>query len=227
MPRPARRAVLLLVVLLLAVAAVTALVLVRSRPPTGAEVAAGSERFRSCYEDAGPGALGLDGAQGWDRGQEQRFWAQPQALDCAVARFEEPVRRRALQEAFLAPDDGGDAPAQREVVRDYATWLAAEEGLESAQVLLRAGAVLRATWVAGADDDTGAATYAETAVLADLAAQGDLPGYAAWREAQGRDDDAAALDDYLDDELVQDRPEDEAPYRLLLDRADALLQVVR
>jgi hypothetical protein len=231
-PRGRRRRVLVsgLVVAVVLVTVVVAVVAWVRRAPTGGSVAEGSDAFRRCWELSTAGQddlLAPTGTETWDAEAERRFWSQPPALDCAVERFEEPVRARALQEAFPSRDDGADVQAQWQAVADYATWLTVEQGADSAQVLLRAGAVLTALWVAEDDTSSYAEAFVDVVVLADMSARGELPGYRPWLQGTDRTDDARALADYLDDDLVADRPENDEPYRLSRDRADALLYAIR
>lgn len=233
--RPNRWIVLILAAVVI-IAIVTAIILTRAlTPATGIQAALDSTDFTGCLEREGepddqPTA---EGAGPWSVAEEREYWNHPLALHCASTGLVEDRRQRALSVAFPPQDDDRrisddhiTLEEQWQSVADYATWLE-DQGIEHDVAMLRLTGLLRGLWVAEAEQPNGARGFAAVAVLADLRARGELPGYEDWLIETDQDDTARLLVFYSDNQLNEDRPENEEPFRDYMDRFDAVLETVR
>jgi len=216
-----RRLLLALGALVLVVAVVAGLVAWLTRPATGIAAAAEDEDFLAC---AGPA---VDDRESWDEDDEVAFWATPNALQCAVEQLDVEQRTRALAVAFPALDDGadGDPDDQWRPIQDYTLWLA-ERGVPRGDAMDQVADVLRALWVADAEQGSWMDGFTGTAVLWDMQARGELPGYGAWLQTQ-EDTEDVDIFRYRNDVLELAGEETETAYGLYRDRAEALEADVR
>ncbi|MFB2582757.1 hypothetical protein ACEXQD_16035 [Herbiconiux sp. P15] len=242
-PRRRRRRLLIVLAGIVVIAVIATIVVIRvMTPATGVQAALGSSSFIGCLDrEGGPeDEPSVEGAESWSAEQERDFWSHPLALNCASKGLAEDRRQRALSIAFPSREtEGGGSGSsagggvgigeQWQAVADYAVWLE-QEGVERDIAMLRLAGLLRGLWVTDADRSNWAQGFCDAAVLSDLRARGELPGYDAWFAESGSEldiDSARALADYSTSDFAQDRPENEQPFRDYLDRSRALLEVVR
>lgn len=230
--RPRRLVPIVVAVVIVVIAIVAVIVAVVLRPATGVRVALEDDDFTPCLERQGTAEHqpSTDGAESFTQEEEVDFWSHPLALHCAVVALDEDSRARALAIAFPVldgDDSASDVDEQWAPVIEYAGWLEAEE-VPRDEAMLRLAGVLRALWISHAEHGEWADGFTNSAVLADMRARDELPGYDAWLADQDPDDnDRVDLFAYRSSVLEQAGDETEAAYRDYLDRSRALYDVVR
>jgi hypothetical protein len=243
----ARLVVIAVVVIAAVVAVVLAVVL---RPATGIPAALEDDDFGSCLGREGAPEdepILPDGSSASERDsrsgpvtasgdQEVEFWSHPLALHCAGVALGEDRRVRALSIAFPSLDGDGavDVTEQWQPIADYAAWLA-DDDVPRDIAMLRLTGVLRGLWVAHSAESNWADGFTGTAVLADMRARDELPGFAAWfdehgSEYEGADDTgvaARALFTYRADVLGKVGADTESAYHEYSERSRTMYEVVR
>ncbi len=231
----ARRLVLLLVAAVAVIAVIATVILTLTlRPRTGIAAALEDDDFSSCLDSGRARQIpSEEDAGSWSEEEETAFWMDPAALDCASRQLSEDRRVRALAAAFpsLDGDEPGDVADQWRPIADYAAWLE-ETGVPRDIAMMRIAGVIRGLWVAHSDDGQWADGFTRTAVLADMRARDELPGFDAWLESTEEDDEGgkdAGVDffAYRGDVLEKEGEETEQAHREYLDRSRALYDVVR
>jgi hypothetical protein len=225
-----RRRVLIVVAAVVVLAVTAALVVTFAlRPSTGVRAALEEESFTSCLEREGrpEDEPSMEGADAFDEDEEVQFWSHPLALHCATIALNEDRRTRALSIAFpsLEGDRPGDIDDQWKPVMEYAGWLEAND-VPRDIAMMRIASVLDTLWIAEAEKGNWADGFANAAVLADMRARDELPGFDAWLAKQDPADEVD-LFDYRVAVLEKVGEGTEEAYGDYSDRSLALYDVVR
>jgi hypothetical protein len=229
--RPKLRRLVLVVVAAVVVLAVTAAVVVMFalRPAAGVCAALEEESFTSCLEREGrpEDEPSMAGADSYDEDEEVEFWSHPLALHCATIALNEDRRTRALSIAFpsLEGERPGGVADQWTPVMEYAVWLESNDVPQDI-AMMRIASVLDTLWIGDAEKGNWADGFVDAAVLADMRARDELPGFDAWL-AQQDPEDEVDLFEYRAAVLEKGGEGTEEAFDDYWDRSRALYDVVR
>ncbi len=160
----------------------------------GPAAVADNEQFATCVEDAG---LSLDGAADWSQEQQQEFFSDPSALDCAATTLSDDERADALAGAFPSTDgmEQADLDQRYAPVDALVGYVEDRIGeLGKAEVVGRSGALLDA--IEFEPDGVDQAAREQVALTVVRETEG-VPDYEQWLEDNGVQDDYTGRAQYV------------------------------